>query len=244
MSELDPRSPVPLYAQISAAIARQIEAGELGVGDRLPSEHALAAYFRVGRPTVRQATERLVREGQLRRERGSGTFVREPPVRVDLFSLSGTLRSFAERGVALKTTLLHRPRRVAEATGDAGPFAGREAYQLTRLGRVGRSPVLLEQFSLAPERFAGFDRIALRGRSLSQVVAEHYRLRPSGADQSIAAIAAHGAVAEALELDKGAPVLAVSRVLHFPGAPAAVHALMHCRSDRFELTHTMEGTHG
>jgi GntR family transcriptional regulator len=60
----------------------------------LPSEHELARQFRVGRPTVRQATELLVRRGMIERRRGSGTLVRPARPEVDLFTLSGTIAAF------------------------------------------------------------------------------------------------------------------------------------------------------
>ena len=43
-------------------------------GERIPSEHALCAKFKVSRPTVRQALDVLVQEGRLYRHAGRGTF--------------------------------------------------------------------------------------------------------------------------------------------------------------------------
>jgi GntR family transcriptional repressor for pyruvate dehydrogenase complex len=44
-------------------------------GDQLPSEHELAAQFRVGRGTIREAIKALAIVGFVRAERGKGTFV-------------------------------------------------------------------------------------------------------------------------------------------------------------------------
>ena len=244
MPSLDTGSPLPLYAQIAEHLERQIRTGELRVGDRLPSEHALADTFRVGRPTVRQATESLVRAGKLQRRRGAGKFVCEPPVRVELFSLVGTLLSFYREGIRLRTTIVKRPKCVRLGAEERGPLAGREAYVLTRLGRVDGQPVLLETFAFDAEVFERFDKLALAGRALSEVVAEQYGLRPSSAEQSFSAEAAEHEVAAQLDLPEGAAILRIDRTLHFPEASAAVHALMHCRTDRFAFSHHIGDPHG
>ena len=243
MPALDTGSPLPLYAQIAEHLERQIRDGELRVGDRLPSEHALAEVFRVGRPTVRQATESLVRAGKLQRRRGAGTFVCEPPVRVDLFSLGGTLRSFSREGIRLRTSFLKRPKRVRLPADAPSPLAGQDVFTLSRLGRVDGEPVLLETFFFDAALFTGFDKLALAGRALSEVVVEHYGLAPSSAEQSFSAETARGELAAQLDVDDGTAILRVDRTLHFPGAPAAAHALMHCRTERFAFSHHIGDPH-
>src|SRR5919109_568906 len=64
------RPGIPRYLQIAEALRRDIK----GDGERIPSEHALCAKFRVSRPTVRQALDVLVQEGRLYRHAGRGTF--------------------------------------------------------------------------------------------------------------------------------------------------------------------------
>jgi GntR family transcriptional regulator len=64
------RPGIPRYLQIADAIRRDLRAE----GERLPSEHALCAQYRVSRPTIRQALEVLVQEGRLYRHAGRGTF--------------------------------------------------------------------------------------------------------------------------------------------------------------------------
>jgi GntR family transcriptional regulator len=64
------RPGIPRYLQIADAIRRDLKAE----GERIPSEHALCAKFRVSRPTIRQALDVLVQEGRLYRHAGRGTF--------------------------------------------------------------------------------------------------------------------------------------------------------------------------
>ncbi|MFC0601779.1 FadR/GntR family transcriptional regulator [Streptomyces palmae] len=53
----------------------QLTAGEWRVGDRVPTEHALAEQLQVGRNTVREAIRVLVHAGMLQSRQGEGTFV-------------------------------------------------------------------------------------------------------------------------------------------------------------------------
>jgi uncharacterized phosphosugar-binding protein len=64
-------------------------------GDRLPSERALSARWRVARQTVRAATDALVREGLVQRRHGSGTYVLPPP---SIRSAASTPSGVAEPG--------------------------------------------------------------------------------------------------------------------------------------------------
>lgn len=71
----------PKYARVSAAEAvladlrGAIERGELPVGDRLPSEAALATRYGVSRTVVREALRSCETLGLTRTRTGSGTFV-------------------------------------------------------------------------------------------------------------------------------------------------------------------------
>jgi GntR family transcriptional repressor for pyruvate dehydrogenase complex len=58
-------------------IAEKVKLGELAVGDRLPSERALAEQMQISRPTLREAVRVLVDSGliEVRRGAGGGMFV-------------------------------------------------------------------------------------------------------------------------------------------------------------------------
>ena len=72
---LEPRSPVPLYAQIADRVRLAIASGELGDGDLLPSVRQLSAQLRVNPATVVQAYRELEGEGFVATRQGAGTFV-------------------------------------------------------------------------------------------------------------------------------------------------------------------------
>ena len=241
---LDASSPLPLYHQLAEELLAQIRSGRLGAGQKLPSEHALAEQYGVGRPTVRQATDSLIQRGLIVRKRGSGTFVRQVPAQVDLFSLAGTLVSFDRSGIALSSRLLRRPKlqRVDDALS---PLHGREVTRVERLSEVDAQPVLLEEIDFDLECFPGLARIPLQGRSLSEVVEEHYRMRPRCADQSFRVALLDAARAESLGMKRGSPLLQVDRTLHFARAERAIFSRMFCRTDRLSFSQRLQGnTHG
>jgi len=117
------------------------------------------------------------------RKRGSGTYVRQVPAQVDLFSLAGTLVSFERGGIALTSRLSGRPY-VHVVDDVTHPLQAREVCRVVRLSSVDRTPVLLEEIDFDAQHFPGLARLPLQGRSLSEVVEQHYRLRPQSADQS------------------------------------------------------------
>ncbi len=241
---LNPDSPVPLYRQLADELRGRMRAGEFSAGSRIPSEHELAARYGLGRPTVRQATELLVRRRLLERRRGAGTFVREAPPEVDLLSLGGTLASFERSGLALSTRVLKPLRRRRVAPDPDNPLAGDSAFALERLGSVRRRPVLLERLFFAPRVFPDLDVHAEAGASLSRLVEERYGLRPSAGRQTFRVQRAEGGVARALRVEAGAPLLLVKRTLDFAGAAGAVFAELYCRTEELVFAQTLNPAMG
>lgn len=228
---LNPGSPLPLYQQLAEQLSRSIEAGELTEGARLPSEPELARSHRIGRPTVRQAIELLVRRGLVERRRGSGTYVRAPARRVDLFSLGGTLSSFRQGGVELTSRLLGKPAQRPVPADPENPFSERRAFVLTRVSRVGAKPVLFERLFFDPEVFVRLDELPLAGTSLSRLVEERYYLKPTHAEQSFRVESPPADVRRALGLGARAELLLVKRTLFFPRVGRAVFCELFCRTD-------------
>jgi GntR family transcriptional repressor for pyruvate dehydrogenase complex len=64
-----------LYERIVSQIEERIEAGDLKVGDRLPSERELAEQFAVSRTAVREAVKALRQKGLVEIRPGRGTFI-------------------------------------------------------------------------------------------------------------------------------------------------------------------------
>ena len=73
--DLDPRSPIPLYAQIVEQVRRLVALGALRAGDRFLTVRELALRARVNRNTAARAVTELERAGIVRTRVGQGTFI-------------------------------------------------------------------------------------------------------------------------------------------------------------------------
>ena len=67
---------VPQYRTMATDLRSMIDSNELGPGDRLPSESALAERYGVARGTVRHALAELEGAGLIESVHGKGRFVR------------------------------------------------------------------------------------------------------------------------------------------------------------------------
>src|ERR1700728_3826665 len=86
---IDPNSPLPLYAQVESILATGIADGTLPPGTRLPNEDELVERHAVSRTTIRQTIQNLIRRGLVEIRRGKGTFVTQPKITQELTELSG-----------------------------------------------------------------------------------------------------------------------------------------------------------
>src|ERR1700723_4478810 len=112
--------------QIEDWLAGQIAAGALVPGDRLPTEHDLAAWFGVSRMTLRHALAELGRRGLVTRTMGrhGGALVAAPKLEQDLTQLAGFSEQLRRHGMVAGARVLS----ASEAP------AGRAAAEALRLG--------------------------------------------------------------------------------------------------------------
>jgi len=232
---------MPLYHQLADILLSGIRTGDYPPDSRIPSEHALAVSYGIGRPTVRQAIDLLVRKRMLVRKRGSGTYVLTRQKEIDLFSLAGTTSAFHREGTSVISHILKKIRLAAIGSDSENPFSGQSAYFLSRLTRVEAAPVLIEDIYLHAGIFAGIDAIDLEGRSLSQIVDELYFMRPVSGRQTFRIGYVEGSKAADLAVSSTTPILIVKRFLHFSQAENAIYSELYCRTDQFVFSQTIGG---
>jgi len=76
---INPRSDLPIYAQVVEQVRRQIASGQLKPGDQLPTVRALASDLRVNFNTVARAYRLLDEAGVISTQQGRGTYILEEP---------------------------------------------------------------------------------------------------------------------------------------------------------------------
>lgn len=68
---------LPVYVQVSEYLIRDIAAGRLAVGTRLPPERDMAKEFDISVGTLRKALKELAEKGYLESIQGSGNYIRQ-----------------------------------------------------------------------------------------------------------------------------------------------------------------------
>lgn len=241
---LNAQSPIPLYRQLADVLSSEIEAGEHAVAAKIPSEHELADRFEIGRPTVRQATDLLVRQGRLERRRGSGTYVLPPSHSLDLFSLAGTSAALRKSSKDARLVVMTEPLAVSGKSLLSSGMSVQGELQLDwvkleRRATVDGVPVLYETLWFDAAVFTDVEQQPLKDRSISALVRDVYYLEPSSADQTFSVISANASIAKKLKVKKETPLLRVQRHLHFGQNKNALLAEIICRTDHFEFSQTL-----
>jgi GntR family transcriptional regulator len=65
----------PLFAQVAGRLAEEIADGGLAEGERVPSSHEMASYYRINPATAAKGISMLADEGLIEKRRGIGMFV-------------------------------------------------------------------------------------------------------------------------------------------------------------------------
>ena len=214
MSTLATSLPVPRYHQIYLLLRERLAAGEFASGAPLPGELELAREYRVSRVTIRAALSLLAQEKLIMRQRGRGTFARPtsaPPAGPPLL---GLLENLVAMG--LKTTVRVLELALVPAAADVAEglriAPGEMVQRAVRLRSHRGAPVsVLTTF--VPLAVAKFRRRLLAVKPMLQLL-EESGVKVAGAEQTVSAKLADPSIAPLLDVDVGAPLLAVTRVVH------------------------------
>lgn len=121
---------LPLYLQISELLIRDIAAGRLIDGERLPPERDMAAGLGIAVGTLRQALQALATKGLVERIQGSGNYIR---AKADPSSVYALLRIELLEGGGLPTARVLSVDRLAKVPG-LPPFGkGSDGHRIRRL---------------------------------------------------------------------------------------------------------------
>jgi len=238
---INKQSPIPLYHQLAELLQKDIDSRKYQPGDKIPSETALAAAFDIGRPTVRQAIDSLVRKQILIRRRGAGTFVAEYPEQVDLFSLGGTISSFKSSKRNLQVSIVVQPKIVTIPKRGSLQCNNDTVIQITRKTEVDSTPVLIEDIYFDAELFSGLENMDVTNLSLSQLVQETYGFVLAGGEQRFNITYPDDRLSKLIGLSKKTPILTVNRILHSQHVANAIYSDLFCRTDEFIFSQSLKG---
>jgi GntR family transcriptional regulator len=224
-----------VHAQIEDWLAGAIAAGQLTSGDRLPTEHDLAAWLGVSRMTLRHALSELAQRGLVNRAVGrhGGTFVAEPKLDQDVTTLAGFSEQLRRHGmVAGARVLAAGPVKAGQAAAAALELAvGDPVLEVRRIRLADGRPMVLERSLFPAALFAGMLDCRLDG-SLYELLADKFGQRPHRARESFEPVLAGVRDAEALEVAEGAPLMLVERTAYSPSGLPLEYARDLFRGDR------------
>ena len=78
---------LPKYVQISELLIREISAGRLLVGERLPPEREMASDLNTSVGTLRKSLKELELKGLLERVQGSGNYIRHGDIDESVYAM-------------------------------------------------------------------------------------------------------------------------------------------------------------
>lgn len=136
---------LPLYVQTAEMLIREIAAGRLLDGERLPPERAMAQDLGISVGTLRKALDDLTEKGYLARVHGSGNYIRTPPETSGVYAF---LRIELAEGGGLPTAEVLDVARL-DKPADLPAFGSADhGFRIRRLRRLGGVPAALEEIWL------------------------------------------------------------------------------------------------
>ena len=234
-------SGIPLYVQIREKLRSQL--AQMEPGDPIPVEAELGEKFRASRITVRRAVEELVAEGLLTRQRGRGTFVQHPKFTHELSLITSWTEQLRTLGFAPKTA--HRQVRLENATAHiAEALRLNPSEQVIRIQRVrlaNREPISYMINYLPSPLIRGFHQRKFVEESLYEVLERDYGLRPAMSVDTVGTRPASEEEADALRIQRKAPVLSVRRISYLEDGTPLELAIVASRGDRYQYQVTLRG---
>jgi len=209
-----------LVTRVANAIRDQIHSGRLPRGSRFCSEVELAKQIGISRPTLREATRILAREGLIEIRHGAGTFVSEGYGHVtgsldSMTSMSTVIREFgAEPQVrALK---IRREGADADVSKALGIAEGSPVAAIERVRLMGNRPLAIAQeYIMLVDAERDFPTIkTFDGKSIYHFMATKLKLHMAHSETSLTAVLANKKQARLLNLKERDPLLCM-REIHF-----------------------------
>ena len=209
---------LPLYVQLADLLRQRIARGVWKQGEKLPSLEQLVAEFEVARVTVRQAIERLAKDGLVSPQRGRGTFVTGAPRSDRWLRVETTLKNLADVYRDTQPTILNIDEKESSRSphlrdGD-GVAAPKYVYMRRVHAHQGR-PYCVIDIHLDAEIFARHPR-RFREETVIPLLTAMPSVKIATARQVLTISTADVEVARLLDIAVNAPVADVRRVFTGP----------------------------
>lgn len=162
-------SSLPIYIQISEMLIRDIQAGRLLEGERLPPERDMAKGLGISVGTLRKALDDLVAKGLVERRHGSGNYIKSSAEPVGVYAF---FRLELIEGGGLPTAEILSVERLDKPQSLPAFGTDSQGYRIRRLRRLGGKPAACEEIWLDAARAP-----TLRAEQLSESLYAFYKRR-------------------------------------------------------------------
>lgn len=160
---------LPIYLQITELLIRDIAAGRLIDGEKLPPEREMAENLGIAVGTLRKALSELQARGMLERVQGSGNYIRAVS---DPKSVYAMFRLELLEGGGLPTAEVLDVARIRKPDGLPQFGTSADAHRIRRLRRLSGKPAAIEEIWLDGSYVDRIER-----EDLSESLYLYYRTR-------------------------------------------------------------------
>ncbi len=228
----------PLYFKIEMDLRKKIMAKEYAPGQLLPSERDLMQIYNVSRLTVREAINRLVAQGMVKKKQGKGTFVNEPTTEHMVGSLNSSSEVFLLKNYVVKTKVIAS--KVTDPTPEIrqklqmSTDESEKIFFLERVRYANHKPVAHIKCYLPYGPIENIENIDFSVAALYRTLEDYYRLELYEAYEVIEAASVGKISAALLEIEPGAPVLLNQRTAYLKDGRVIEYEKVFYRSDIFK----------
>lgn len=234
---VDENSPTPLYHQIFLIIRDRIYDGTYAFESLIPGEHDLCSIFGVSRITAKRALDELAVAKLVVRRRGLGTRVSlrvvSPPVH---YSVDGFLENLLAMGLKTEVDVLDLEYVKASASVSLALNCepGTTVQHAIRVRRLENEPFSYLTTWVPEDIGRSYSKKDVETKPLLMLL-EHCGVVVSRAEQTITAVVADAVIAQALEVEIGAPLLRISRVVYDQTDRPVEYIIALYRPDRYQF---------
>ncbi len=228
----------PLYFKIEMDLRKKIMDRDYSPGQLLPSERELVETYKVSRLTVREAINRLVAQGMVKKEQGKGTFVSKSTTDHMVGPLNSSSEVFLLKNYVVKTKVIESkisiPTREICEKLQLEKCEIEKIFYLERVRYANHKPVAHIKCYLPYGSIKKIETIDFSVATLYRVLEDYYRLELYEAYEVIEATGADEKSANFLELEIGTPVLLNQRTTHLKDGTIIEYEKVRYRSDIYK----------
>lgn len=234
--------PIPYYQKIKEHLRSQIESGDLGEHQQIPSERELCQQFGLSRTTIRQALNDAEQEGLIYKVHGKGTFVSSRKINQGLLTINSFEETVLSRGMKPKMSVLSVERLQPELEINAILKLDMEdILKISLLGYGDEEPIAFYETYLAASigKVVAEEAIRRSNEGLSYSTYQLYRdccgIIPRVTNQTIEAVTADVKTAKLLNIRQGTPIFFSTSIVYTDDNHPVEYKKVRYRGDKYRF---------